>query len=154
MLATAGSLILLVACAGAAQRVINGQGLLPYEMLEVEPGALREVSSIGTVVARNTVRLLDDHTVQVINLLIMDVGAPSFGNASAAARTALEGRGWVRSGSSYDDLIHMESPQWAFTSLTITPIRKLAGYGAEVADSVMKSPKADAYLLIDVTPFR
>jgi hypothetical protein len=123
-------------------------------MLEVEPGVLREVSSIGTVVAQTTADPIYDHTVQVINLLIMDVGASSFGDASAVARTALEGRGWVRSGASFTDYISMESPRWAFTSLTISPIRDLADYGAEVADSVMKSPRADAYVLIDVTPFR
>ncbi|MFI6632401.1 hypothetical protein ACIBI7_26305 [Nonomuraea fuscirosea] len=56
VLLTAGSLYLLVSGAAAVQRVVFGEGLLPLETLEVEPDAVREVSSIGTVVAQTTVR--------------------------------------------------------------------------------------------------
>ncbi|MEV5497502.1 hypothetical protein AB0M50_19095 [Nonomuraea fuscirosea] len=154
VLLTAGSLYLLVSGAAAVQRVISGEGLLPIETLEVEPDAVREVSSIGTVVAQTTVDPFYERTVQVSNILIMDVGASSFKEASATARTALEGHGWVKSAEPITDHIYMESPEWAFTSLSIAPIQDLAGWGADVPDSVMKSPRADAYVLIDMTPLQ
>ncbi|MEV5892839.1 hypothetical protein [Nonomuraea fuscirosea] len=152
VLATAGSLILLVSCATAVQRVISGQGLLPIETLEVEPDALREVSSIGTVVAQTTMGPLYERTVQVTNILIMDVGASSFEDASAKARTALERRGWVESHASINGHVFMESPEWASTSLTIASVRDLAGFGPHMTDLINRSPGADAYVLTDVTP--
>ncbi|MFI6637355.1 hypothetical protein ACIBI7_51460, partial [Nonomuraea fuscirosea] len=95
-----------------------------------------------------------ERTVQVSNILIMDVGASSFKEASATARTALERHGWVKSAEPITDHISMESPAWAFTSLRIAPIQDLAGWGADVPDSVMESPRADAYVLIVMTPLQ
>jgi hypothetical protein len=142
----------------AVPLVFAGCGLLPHKVIEVDPVALREISSIGTVVGQATIDPLYENTVQVINLLIMDVDASSFEEASARARGLLKERGWIVLSENLDT-IKMESSEWEFIRVTIEPLEDLEGYGSKAAAKIKdvvksNSPKSDAYILIDVTPYR
>jgi hypothetical protein len=119
------------------------------KVLEVEPAALLEVRGIGAVIEETTVDPIYENTVQVINLLIMDVDASSFEEASAKASDLLQARGWFVS-DRYLDYVEMESAKWDFTKVTIGPLSDLDGYGATMKNGI--PPESAAYVLVDVTP--
>ncbi|WP_156325598.1 hypothetical protein [Nonomuraea sp. SBT364] len=152
---TAGALIVLGGQALVVKRVVSGEGLLPHETIEVAPEALREVSGIGTIMAQTIVDPIYENTVQVCNILIMDMGASSFEEAAIKARTRLEERGWVLSGKPNYSSISMESPKWEFTRLSIKRVHSITNHGADVGKAVTSNaPRSASYVLIDVTPYR
>jgi hypothetical protein len=62
---------------------------------EVDPAVVREVSTIGTVIARTTNELLYENGTQVSHVMILDVGESNLEDALIAVRDRLRRHGWV-----------------------------------------------------------
>ncbi|MFI7700344.1 hypothetical protein [Nonomuraea sp. NPDC049480] len=123
--------------------------------IRADAGAVDEVRGIGRVVAQTTADPIYGDTIQIEDVLIMDVGAPSFEMAMDSARKLLERRGWT----TMDKLVtyvSMKSTRWGGTSLTIDPFQKLASYSGStqkrIAEKVHIEPTdQNKYILVVVT---
>ncbi|NJP91627.1 hypothetical protein HCN51_19550 [Nonomuraea sp. FMUSA5-5] len=123
--------------------------------LEADAAAVREVSSIGDVIARTSQELQYERTVQVIQLLIVDVGASSFSEALDVTRDRLQRHGWVDNATSSDGF-SMKSPKWKKIIVTATSLNTLEPYHAKSRPDITKAIKESlvgphVYILIDIT---
>ncbi|NBE91859.1 hypothetical protein FE391_00720 [Nonomuraea sp. KC401] len=133
----------------------TGCGLWPHKTIRAEAGAVDEVRSIGRVAAQTTEDPLYGDTVQVDDILIMDVEASSFEEGVSAAREQLEQRGWVTTfkGVAFTE---MRSNRWKGASLTIRPFELDKSYKFAVQNRIAEVVNVDPngrikYLLVMIT---
>ncbi|MGP3959653.1 hypothetical protein ACTWPT_26950 [Nonomuraea sp. 3N208] len=122
--------------------------------LEVDAAAVREVGAIGEIVARTTEELEYKKTIQVVDILIVDVGKNTFPEALDSARDQLQRRGWTNAYNS-QDLIRMTSPKWEKVSLTAMSLNMLEPFHIKKPEIAKAFKENEAgphvYLLIDLT---
>ncbi|WP_157248724.1 hypothetical protein [Nonomuraea typhae] len=85
-----------------------------------EAGAVREVSGIGRVVEKTFVDPIYRNTIQIDDILVMDVGASSHEEGMAVARDRLAKAGWVP-GVEREQGISLDSARWKDTPLSVAP---------------------------------
>lgn len=123
--------------------------------LEADAAAVREVGSVGDVIARTSQELQYERTVQVIELLIVDVGESSFLEALDATRKRLKRHGWIEE-STNSDSFSMKSLKWKNTIVTAASLNTLEPYHAELRPDIAKAIKESSagprvYVLIDIS---
>lgn len=133
----------------------SGCGSLFVTTIRVEEDAVDEVRSIGRIVAETTQDPIYRDTVQIDNILILDVGAPSFKRGVSIAESRLEKHGWEVD-SKIPAFTDMKSTRWKDTSLTVRPYKKDDSYKYaiqnQIADKVNVEPnEQNKYLLVIVT---
>ncbi|MCP2349886.1 hypothetical protein [Nonomuraea roseoviolacea] len=135
--------------------LLAGCGSWLQKPIRVEEGALSEVLSVGRVVARTTEDPVYNNTVQIDDVLVMDVDASSFEVGMDVARRRLEQHGWAFSEKVATRTL-MNSTRWKDTSLTIEPFRKGTSYAGSwqeyIAHKVHVEPNdQNGYLLVVVS---
>ncbi|MEV4808083.1 hypothetical protein AB0K18_49555 [Nonomuraea sp. NPDC049421] len=128
---------------------------LPEE-LKVDPAAVEEVHDIGTVFTRTMADPIYGNTIQLEDILIMDVGGSGVDEALDIARERLAQRGWKVVGAS-ERLLVMESAKWEGTTLQAAGVDRFESYGAERETEILKEletdpAKADKYLVVSLSP--
>lgn|GEM_PF-6879881 len=123
--------------------------------LEVDRAAVREVHRIGDVVAQTTAEYVYGNTVQVAEILIVDVGKTSFSEAIKTAEEGLLNEGWVVTRRSVDQ-VDMKSRKWEKVMLSVGPLELLEPYHAEMKPDVAQAVKdhkdgVGVYLLVDLS---
>ena len=121
--------------------LVAGCGSWFRKTIKVEVGAVNEVRSVGRVVAATTEDPMYEDTIQIDDVLLMDVGAASFELGMDHARKLLEQRGWTSTDERVD-YVRMESTRWKDTSLTMQTYRK----GDSYADSVQTRIEGNVYV--------
>ncbi|TYB62183.1 hypothetical protein FXF51_26030 [Nonomuraea sp. PA05] len=96
----------------------------------MDPAAVEEVRDIGTVFTRTMADPIYDNTIQVEDILIMDVGGSGVDEALDIARGRLAQRGWTVVGTS-ERLLVMESAKWKGTTLQAAGVERFDSYGAD-----------------------
>lgn len=110
---------------------------------KVDPAAVSEVRGIGKVVTQTMTDPIYEDTIQVVDILILDVAASGFEDALNTARQRLRQRGWVESVGGTDEYILMESSKWEGTTLTVGNIKKVETLGATLEPRVERALQSD-----------
>ncbi|MGP4102280.1 hypothetical protein [Nonomuraea sp. KM90] len=111
-------------------------------VIKVAPAVVNEVGSIGRIVAQTTADPFYEGTVQVIEILVLDVGASNFLEALSVARSRLQQRGW--SVSSYNDVtVIMTSSRWNGTTARFGRLADIGPLGAELEPKTQQALQAD-----------
>ncbi|MEV0829853.1 hypothetical protein [Nonomuraea rubra] len=108
--------------------------------LEAGPVAVREASAVGTVMARTTQELLYENTVQVIHVMIVDVGEDNFADALSSVSDQLRERGWVENSVGPTHL-DMSSTKWEEVHLRAGFPSLLPSFPAEKHADIRKALK-------------
>nr|SBO91053.1 hypothetical protein BN4615_P567 [Nonomuraea gerenzanensis] len=97
---------------------------------------------MGRVVTRTFVDPMYERTVQVIEVLVVDMRATGFLEALDLARTRLERLGWSEVGST-DVSVQMESSRWEGTTTTLDSVEELDALGARLEPTAGEALRAD-----------
>lgn len=115
---------------------------LPITEIKVDPAAIGEVRSVGRVVTRTFADPIYERTVQVIEILVIDVEASSLAEAAKTVRGRLEQQGWSTVGPT-DLPIQMESSRWKGTTARLGHVEEIGSLGARLEPSAEKARQAD-----------
>ncbi|MDX3100002.1 hypothetical protein [Nonomuraea angiospora] len=134
----------------------SGCGLWFQKTIRVEAGAVDEVQSIGRVIAQTQDDPRFENTIQVDDILILDVGAQSSEEGMRVAQSRLEQRGWIPAGEG-PTFKAMTSTRWKHTSLSLRSFMSDDSYGIEVRDLVDKEVSGDQtdrskYVIVVIAP--
>ncbi|MBT2233907.1 hypothetical protein [Nonomuraea sp. NEAU-A123] len=111
-------------------------------MIKVDPAVINEVRGLGRIVMRTTADPIYAQTVQVVEILVLDVGASDFTKALSVARGRLQQRGW--SVSSYTDVtVIMTSSRWSGTTAVLSRVDDIDSLGAQLEPGMEKAFQAD-----------
>ncbi|MEU6790306.1 hypothetical protein ABZ907_01290 [Nonomuraea wenchangensis] len=132
-----------------------GCGSLFLHTVRAEAEAVDEVRSIGRVVAQTTEDPQYRDTIQIDDILMLDMNATTFDTATDEACRLLERRGWVLTDKVPSHHLRMASTRWEDTSLTIYPFDQANSPNSlqqRVAEAVNIAPMArNKYILVVVT---
>ncbi|MGW0806139.1 hypothetical protein [Nonomuraea sp. NPDC002799] len=115
---------------------------LPETVIKVDPGAISEVRSIGRVVTQTFTDPLYERTVQVIEILVIDMQAADFTEAVNLMQGRLERLGWSEVAST-DMWVQMESSRWKGTTAGIGSVEELDSLGAQLEPATEEALQAD-----------
>ncbi|MFI6920566.1 hypothetical protein ACIBIZ_11495 [Nonomuraea spiralis] len=90
----------------------------------METAAIDQVREIGETLAQANAELTYDGTVQVVDIVLLDVGTATSDEALEVAHNRLLQQGWRDRGTG-PNLIQMTSPRWEQVALSIGPISRL-----------------------------
>ncbi|GAA2897749.1 hypothetical protein [Nonomuraea rubra] len=143
------ALCLLVAVSGC------DAAWMPETVIKVDPGALAEVRSAGHVVTQTFTDPIYERTVQVVEILVVDMRAADFPEALDLARDQLKRLGWNEV-SSGDVVVQMESSRWKGTTTRLGPVEDLESFGAQLEPTAAKALQADpkkwaTYVLVSLS---
>ncbi|GAA3542413.1 hypothetical protein GCM10022419_023210 [Nonomuraea rosea] len=130
------ALCLLVAVSGC------DAAWLPETVIKVDPDALANVRSVGRVVTQTFADPIYERTVQVIEILVVDMRAADFPEALDLARDRLEQLGWNEVGPT-DVPVQMESSRWKGTTTRLGSVEDLDSLGAQLEPAAEKALQAD-----------
>ncbi|GAA4936284.1 hypothetical protein HD597_010376 [Nonomuraea thailandensis] len=127
----------------------------PETVIKVDPGAVTEVRSVGRVVTQTFTDPMYERTVQVIEILVVDMQAADFPEALDLARDRLEQLGWKEVGST-DVMVQMESSRWKGTTTRLGSVEDLESLGAQLEPAAGEALQADAkkwatYILVSLS---
>ncbi|MBB6350932.1 hypothetical protein FHU36_007504 [Nonomuraea muscovyensis] len=88
---------------------------------QVDPAVLKDVRSIGKVIAEATSEGVVDRGVDVVNTVVVDIGAKKEGDALNEAVRILERHGWRISADNRPTLVSMDSSKWVNAYLAVRP---------------------------------
>ncbi|MEV6159370.1 hypothetical protein AB0L53_54460 [Nonomuraea sp. NPDC052129] len=112
-------------------------------VIKVDPAVIKEVRSLGRIVARTTADPIYERTVQVVEILVLDVGPSNFAEALSVARRRLEQHGWSV-GSNTDVTVIMTSSRWNGTTARLGRLEDIDALGAKLGPEVEKALQADS----------
>jgi hypothetical protein len=125
---------------------VSGCGTLWFfkstTVIKIDPAAVTDVRAIGRLVAQTTTDPYDQDTVQVVEILVLDVGASDFSEALTVARARLQQKGWNVSASG-DIIVTMESSRWKGTTTRLGRLEDLESFGAELPPEAKKALQTD-----------
>ncbi|MEU8393930.1 hypothetical protein AB0C28_01975 [Nonomuraea sp. NPDC048892] len=127
----------------------------PETVIKVDPGALTEVRSVGRVVTQTFTDPVYERTVQVDEILVVDLRAADFPEALDLVRNRLKQLGWNEV-SSIETVVHMESSRWKGTTTRLGPVEDLESFGAQLEPAAEKARQADpkkwaTYVLVSLS---
>lgn len=102
----------------AAALTACGTQWFPHR-LQADPAALAQVREIGRTVRQEQAELAYGGTIQVEDVVVLDLGAATFEEALRLAHDRLRLRGWQDAGEG-PNLLRMTSPTWKQASLTLS----------------------------------
>ncbi|MGW2215988.1 hypothetical protein ACWCSD_13455 [Nonomuraea sp. NPDC001684] len=114
--------------------------------LQADPAALAQVREIGRTVRQEQAELAHDGTIQVEDIVVLDLGAATFEEALRLAHDRLRRRGW-QDDADGPDRLGMSSPAWKQASLTVGSLWS-AGTHRMQADAYAGRLKSDAVVVV------
>ncbi|MEV8635801.1 hypothetical protein AB0395_29505 [Streptosporangium sp. NPDC051023] len=127
------------------------------ETVKVAPAVVDEASGVGRKIVQTTTGLVYGNSTYNTDILILDVGAPSFQDAVNVAHDRLRLRGWVTSKKG-ESVVYMHlKKEGRDNTLLIESLKSLEEYGVAQEAQVVKAIKADqaksgTYIVLALTP--